>query len=43
MSHEISTVSGKAEVFTVGTPPWHKLGVTVPHSVTSDVAMQLAG
>ena len=42
MAHEISTVSGEAEVFTAHQRPWHGLGVTVPDSVKSSEAIKLA-
>lgn len=43
MSHEIDVSTGKAAVFTTGTPPWHRLGVTVADAQTSADAIQLAG
>ena len=43
MAHMISTVSGRAEVFTAGDLPWHGLGVNVPERVTSREAIELAG
>ena len=43
MSHELSFVSGRAEVFAAGKTPWHKLGVVVPDRVTSAEAIKLAG
>lgn len=43
MSHQISTVSGKAEVFTANTPAWYGLGVTVQGTQTWNKAMELAG
>lgn len=42
MSHNISTTSGKAEVFTAIKPAWHHLGVTVPDCVTWKDAVKYA-
>jgi phage/plasmid-like protein (TIGR03299 family) len=42
MAHEIDTTTGRAAVFTVGTPPWHRLGVTVADAQTSEQAIRLA-
>jgi phage/plasmid-like protein (TIGR03299 family) len=41
MPHEIDT-TGRAAVFTVGTPPWHRLGITVADAQTSEEAIRLA-
>ncbi|MBA4188257.1 MAG: hypothetical protein C0467_09655, partial [Planctomycetaceae bacterium] len=43
MAHEIDTTTGNAAVFTVGQPPWHRLGVTVAEAQTSEEAIKLAG
>lgn len=43
MAHGISTVSGKAEVFTAGQVAWHGLGINVPEKVASDEAIKIAG
>ena len=43
MAHEIDTTTGKAAVFTTGTPPWHGLGQNVQQAVTSAQAIDLAG
>ena len=43
MAHEIDTTTGRAAVFTVGTPAWHRLGVTVTEAQTSAEAIKLAG
>src|SRR5947208_3535904 len=42
MAHEIDVTTGKPAVFTVGTPPWHRLGVTVADAKTSEEAIRLA-
>lgn len=43
MAHEISTASGRAEMFYVGSTPWHGLGTQVEGSATSEVALKAAG
>lgn len=43
MAHEISSVSGRAEMFSVGQMPWHGLGVNVKEAQTSADAIKLAG
>jgi phage/plasmid-like protein (TIGR03299 family) len=43
MAHEIDTTTGRAAVFTVGTPPLHGLGKTVEKAVDSHEAIGLAG
>lgn len=43
MSHQISTESGKAEIFTANTPAWHGLGVTTKGTQKWQDAMTLAG
>jgi phage/plasmid-like protein (TIGR03299 family) len=43
MAHEIDTTTGKAAVFTAGTPPWHGLGRNVAEAVSSQQAIELAG
>jgi phage/plasmid-like protein (TIGR03299 family) len=43
MAHNISTASGRAEMFYVGTVPWHGLGTKVEGSVTSEQALTAAG
>ena len=42
MAHEIDFSTGKPAVFTVGTPPWHRLGTTVADAQTSADAIRLA-
>ncbi len=42
MAHEIDVSTGKAAVFTVGTPAWHRLGVNVAEAQTSADAIRLA-
>ena len=42
MAHEIDSTTGRAAVFTVGTPPWHRLGTTVTDAQTSEEAIRLA-
>jgi hypothetical protein len=41
-AHEIDITTGRAAVFTVGTPPWHRLGVTAADAKTSEEAIHLA-
>ncbi len=43
MGHEIDQTTGKAAVFTVSQPPWHRLGITVSDAQTSAEAIKLAG
>jgi len=43
MAHEIDQSTSRAAVFTVGQPPWHRLGVTVSEAQTSEEAIKLAG
>ena len=43
MAHEISSVSGRDEVFVVGQKAWHGLGLRVDNAVTSEEAITLAG
>jgi phage/plasmid-like protein (TIGR03299 family) len=42
MSHEISHVSGKAEMFYYGNRPWHGLGTPVEHALTAEEALNAA-
>ena len=42
MAHEIDTSTGVAAVFTVGEPPWHRLGINVQDAQTSEQAITLA-
>jgi phage/plasmid-like protein (TIGR03299 family) len=43
MAHNLSTASGRVEMFYVGHVPWHGLGTKVEGSATSDVALEAAG
>jgi len=43
MPHEIDVSTGKAAVFTTGTPAWHGLGSVVTDAQTSEQAIRLAG
>ena len=42
MAHEIDVSTGRPAVFTTGTAPWHRLGVTVADAQTSEEAIRLA-
>lgn len=43
MAHELSTASGKVEMFYVGGRPWHGLGTELADAPTSADAIRLAG
>ena len=43
MAHEISTASGRAEMFYAGETPWHRLGTKVDHLLTGAEALVTAG
>jgi phage/plasmid-like protein (TIGR03299 family) len=43
MAHNITQVTGKAEVMVVGEPPWHKLGTVLKEAATSSEAIQAGG
>jgi phage/plasmid-like protein (TIGR03299 family) len=43
MAHEISHVSGRAEMFYAGEVPWHRLGTKVDHLLTGAEALTAAG
>jgi phage/plasmid-like protein (TIGR03299 family) len=42
MAHMIDRTTGKAAVFVVGDPPWHKLGTVIDKAATSEEAIRLA-
>ena len=43
MAHAIDQTTGRAAVFVVGEPAWHRLGVVIENATTSAEAIGLAG
>lgn len=43
MAHELDQTTGRAAVMVAGEAPWHRLGVNVAQTQTSDSAIKLAG
>lgn len=43
MAHEIENLNGKYQMAYAGDVPWHGLGVKVPHDLTPDQMLEVAG